>query len=1004
MLPELSSFFRPLRAARPRRRAARPCRLPWLALLLLLASLPVRAQEAAAAPPDKPILRIETGMHTATINRLGVDAANRYLLTSSDDKTVRVWDAKTGTLLTVLRPPIGAGDEGKIYAAAISPDGRTVACGGWTSPLGQTENIYLFDRATATIRQRVSELPDSVSDLAYSPDGKFLAATLASGGIRLYHTADYSLAAQDKDYSDQSNGAAFGLAGGSLRLVTSCEDGFLRLYDVEGTSGTLHLRAKQKAPGGSRPQGVAISPEGDKVAAGFVDSPKVALLSGDDLSSLAAPNTTGVDFGYLSDVSWSADGRFLYAAGRYGTIDHDVFRTVIRKWAEGGAGAPTDILAADNTIFALQPRQAGGMFFAASSPSWGTVDAQDQVTTLGSPSIADFRINQSGFRLAAGGNAVAFAYQFSGKSPAIFSLLKRKLTPDGDSAGLNAPVTTAAGLNVQGWDSGNKPTLNGKLLKLNPYEQVRSLAIAPDHAHFLLGTEWYLRLFNKDGTQKWQVSAPDVAWDVNISKDGKVGVAAFGDGTIRWYRMTDGQELLDFFPHADRKRWVLWTPSGYYDCSPGGEDLIGWHVNHGRDQAADFFPVSHFRDAYYRPDVISKILATQNEAEALRLANAETGRTDQAADIQKTEPPVVAITSPDDGAKTGSDTVTIAYTLRTPSGEPVTEARALVDGRPVLTESGLSVISDTGVGRTLIVPIPARDCQVSVLAFNKFGASVAATVHIRRSDTVKGTEAVSAAGPEFTIQPKLYVLAVGISQYDDASLHLTYPGKDARDFVSAMQAQKGRLYRDVVVYRDKAMTDKDATREAIEDGLDWLKKQTTSNDVAMIFLSGHGNNDPDGNYFFLPVGFSRDHIGSTRLPWTELVSTVKAIPGKVILFNDSCHSGNMAGGGLKGAAPDNTGLINELTSAENGGVFFAASTGSEYAREDPVWNNGAFTKALVEGIDGLADDHHTGRVTVNMLSLYVAERVKTLTGGTQHPTAEKPPTVRDFPLALDGQN
>ena len=223
--------------------------------------------------------------------------------------------------------------------------------------------------------------------------------------------------------------------------------------------------------------------------------------------------------------------------------------------------------------------------------------------------------------------------------------------------------------------------------------------------------------------------------------------------------------------------------------------------------------------------------------------------------------------------------------------------------------------------------------MVSVLAFNQFGASVPASVHIHQAETVKATERVSAAGPEFTLQPKLYVLAIGISQYDDPALHLTYPGKDARDFVAAMRAQKGRLYRDVVV---TVLTDKDATRDAIEDGLDWLKKQTTSNDVAMIFLSGHGSNDPDGNYFFLPVGFNRDHIGSTRLPWTELVSTVKAIAGKVILFNDSCHSGNMAGGGLKGAAPDNTGLINELISAENGGVFFAASTGSEYAREDPA--------------------------------------------------------------------
>ena len=60
-------------------------------------------------------------------------------------------------------------------------------------------------------------------------------------------------------------------------------------------------------------------------------------------------------------------------------------------------------------------------------------------------------------------------------------------------------------------------------------------------------------------------------------------VAAYADGTIRWHRLSDGKELLAFFPHKDKKRWVLWTPSGYYDASPGGEELIGWHVSNGKD-------------------------------------------------------------------------------------------------------------------------------------------------------------------------------------------------------------------------------------------------------------------------------------------------------------------------------------------------------------------------------------------------------------------------------------
>ena len=56
---------------------------------------------------------------------------------------------------------------------------------------------------------------------------------------------------------------------------------------------------------------------------------------------------------------------------------------------------------------------------------------------------------------------------------------------------------------------------------------------------------------------------------------------------------------------------------------------------------------------------------------------------------------------------------------------------------------------------------------------------------------------------------KLYVLAVGISQYKDQTLRLDFPAKDAKDFATAMLAQKGRLYADVQV---KTLTDAQATK------------------------------------------------------------------------------------------------------------------------------------------------------------------------------------------------
>ena len=200
-----------------------------------------------------------------------------------------------------------------------------------------------------------------------------------------------------------------------------------------------------------------------------------------------------------------------------------------------------------------------------------------------------------------------------------------------------------------------------------------------------------------------------------VNTNGKVAVAGLYDGTIRWYRLTDGREILALFPHPDRKRWILWTPSGYYDASPGGEDFIGWHLNNGPDRAADFFPASRLRSTYYRPDVIDRVLKTLDEAVALQQANDESGRK-QVAEVSVREklPPVVTITSPADGAEVSGTPVKVSYSARSP--EPLTGLKILVDGRPVSAEGAGKSVKESG---DISVPIPSRDCEVSIIAENR---------------------------------------------------------------------------------------------------------------------------------------------------------------------------------------------------------------------------------------------------------------------------------------------
>ena len=977
----------------------------WVVLCgCILAS---RAQEL----PRDPILRIDIGQHTAPIYAIDTDRAGRWLVSASSDRTVRVRDAATGQMARVLRPPIGEGYEGQLYAVAISPDGNLVACGGWTG-LGPY-SVYLFLRTDGRVIGRTGGLPDVIKHLAFSPDGRMLAATLGGkNGLRIFAVDDAGTLsaggsghitlrqiAEDHNYGDNSYGVDFSHDGSGL--VTASIDGFLRLYDLRRvnvgsrSSEAITPIVTVKAPGGSQPHRVKFAPDGSKVAVGFEDSPAVAVLSGRDLHSLYVPDTSGITSGALVNVAWSNDGRFLLAAGTYhGQAGAGgMWNPLVRRWLAGGQGSPADwSIGVTDTIEALASLPDGSLTIGSADTAIGLLGPDARQRWLVEPGKIDFR--KGDLRLSQDGSKIGFGYKQFGAGPATFSLADRSLSLSPADATLSPASTSAPGLDIQSWNAHTAPTLNGQRLALGQYEVSFSLAIAPDGQSLLLGSQWSLRRFGHDGKEVWKLAVPAIAWAVNIAGNGSmaVAVAAFGDGSIRWYRYSDGKELLAFFPHADRKRWVLWTPSGYYDASPGGEELIGWHVNNGPDQAADFYPASRFRSTKYRPDVVSKVLSTLDEGEAVRLADAERGKASDTTTIAQALPPIITVTSPQDGSRVSSTTVTLHYAVRTPSGEAVTGIRALVDGRPVASDRGAKPVVKPGEEQTITVTIPARDCQVSLIAENRFSTSVPASVRLTWASAGRGVTAVPPAEAEFIAKPKLYLLAVGESAYQKPELKLGFAAKDARDFAAAMQTQKGGLYRDVEV---RLLLD--GPKDDIEEGLDWLQHQVTSRDVGMFFLAGHGVNDSTNVYYFLPANAELDRLKRTGLIFSDIKTTMESIAGKVVMFVDTCHSGNVMGS----RRGDINAVVNELASAENGVVVFAASTSRQFSLEDPQWQNGAFTKALLEGIGGKAAyGSDNSKITVEMLAVYISERVKELTKGNQTPTTQRPSTVPDFPVAV----
>jgi hypothetical protein len=944
--------------------------------------------EAVKACPDQtPFLRIETGMHTAAIKRIGVDAACARIATASDDKTVRLWSLPDGKLQRTIRLPIGPGYGGKVYAVALSPDGRRLAAGGSDASyknLG-SHSLSLVDLDSGLIR-RVGTLPDVIDSIAFSADGARVAVGLHThNGIRVYDWTSGGELLADRDYAADVYGLVFAPDGS---LIASSRDGQLRRYGRD-----LRLTTKRGALAGKQPYRVAVDPAGRRLAVGFEDTAKVSILDAVTLSPIDDADVSGVTNGNLMSVTWSRDGGTLTAGGIAAAQMNGVWHRFLRRFDSNGRRRGPDSPVSADTVLDLRPC-GDGFAFAAADPAFGLASPGGAVETLQAPHTADMRDKLgTALEISGEGASVRFGLGDREEKPVVFDLAAGSLA---DSPGAPAGLAPARveGLPVTDWKNSYEPKFKGAKIGLQNYEMSRSLAVRPDSSGFALGAEYWLRAFDAAGKPTWQQPGPSIAWGVDYSADGKILAVAYGAGTIRWLRGSDGAELLALFVDVPTRKWVAWTPTGYYMASAGGEDLIGWHLNRGWTQEADFFPASRFSDRFNRPDIVKLVLKTRDEGEAVRQANEAAKRKTETASVAAKLPPVVTIRSPKPDATFDGVTIDVDFDVRSPSGLAVDRVDAQIDGRPVEAR-GVAPASASGE-RHLTLPAPPHDFEVSILARSGDLVGEAASVRLRYA----GRKADETA----LIKPKLYAVVIGVSDYVEPGLRLSYAAADARGVAEALQRQKGGLYRDVEV---RPLVDRDATRLAVLEAFEWLDAQVTSRDVGVVMIAGHGYTDEKGAYWFLPADAQSAHIGVTSVSQFDLRRAFAAIAGKAIVFLDTCHANAEKTApdptrDVRGLGPGGVDVIrfaNDLAKAENGLVTFASTQGTELAAERAEWGHGAFSLALIEGLSGKADLLHKSEITVSALDYYIAERVKELTNGAQHPVMSRPDTVPDFAFA-----
>src|SRR4051812_20359425 len=143
-----------------------------LGLSLLFLLIAIQSQGQA------PRIVINPLGHSAKIHNILFSPDGTRIISVSEDKTIRIWNAESGEMIKKFESQVGDGPEGMFYTSAISPDGKLLAVSGYPVSSEKQNYIIIIDlEKNAQVSTAVGHT-NVVNSLSFSGDGKYL----ASGG------------------------------------------------------------------------------------------------------------------------------------------------------------------------------------------------------------------------------------------------------------------------------------------------------------------------------------------------------------------------------------------------------------------------------------------------------------------------------------------------------------------------------------------------------------------------------------------------------------------------------------------------------------------------------------------------------------------------------------------------------------------------------------------------------------------------------------------------------
>ena len=888
-------------------------------------------------------------------------SADGSLVAGIDDQTVQVWSLKTGALLRSLTGEAwatpGARGTYSPWEVRFSPAGDDLAI-AW---IGHPSRLELWSGGGERKRCTVDSPREHIT---FSPDGGAVAAASASV-IFLYDPVScqevrrFAPPGAWAAYRELSAGAAL-LAGGRS------SDGRRRAWDVSRL--------------GERPQGLAVgtgplsrlSPTGASALDLGAGLPRTSLTlldtaTGARIASLEQQSN-------ITAVGYSPDGAIAATAGPAPGFG-DAPTGPQPMWAEEDE-------AVNPSRIKLWDAKSGRLLESIDGPAgtpWTVAVSPDRKhVVVGYPSALHlYELSKRRWRkIKSGKNDEGADFSADGK----LVLVRGRAEASGVTV-FDAATGKKLRRFAHGWQTTSfAGSPDGKLLATGGWLDEPTIKLWDLATGRLLGT---------------MVGHNDAVVALSFSSDGKRLVSASADQTTRFWDVARRSPIATLA--ATERDWVIATPDGYFDASPGGAGLLNMV------EGLTVYGIDQFAARNNRPDLILERLGSADKAIMEHYKRQYQKRLrklglDESQLSGKLHLPMAKI------ERVGKQGKTATLDLRF-AGDTVELYRydVFVNGVPLHGAAGKPLRGrDAKVQET--IELNQGQNQIEISCLDAAGAESYRAATTLRFD-----------GP---VKRSLFVVALGVSQYQDPSLALRLADKDARDLGQVFSRLGGDPFESV---KTAIFTNAEVTREAVIQAKAFLQ-QAAVDDAVVLFIAGHGlhDGDRDATYYYLTHDTRLQDLAGTALTFESLEQLLQGIaPRQKLFVMDTCESGEaeleppapaasssavaaeLQPRGIRrssrgpSAAPrawllERDRFIYNDVVRRSGAIVLSSSRGGELSWEDERLHNGVFTYELIAALQTpVADTDHDGVVSVDELRAHLAAAVSARTGGRQNPVVDR---------------